>query len=389
VNPDYRFIQLFRQTMTSNAPSTTIGILGSGQLGRMLALAGYPLGYRFRFLDTSADAPSGRLAPIVEGDLSDLALLHHFAEGLTVATYEFENVPVESARALNELVAVFPPPAALEVSQDRLIEKSYFVRHNIPTTLFVRVDTREGLDLGIAQIGFPCVLKTRRMGYDGKGQVVLRAANQVNAAWLAMQGSALILEQYVPFDMEVSLLSVRSTKSELAFYPLVKNVHREGILRQSVPVDPSQDAGRFNILQQIAQQYATRVLNDLNYVGVLTIEFFVVAGALLANEMAPRVHNSGHWTIEGAETSQFENHIRAITSLPLGSTALKGYSAMLNIIGELPDVRAVMSVPNAHMHLYDKMLRPGRKIGHVTINAPDATSRDDSLYKIGNLLLVK
>ena len=291
------------------------------------------------------------------------------------------------ARALNEHVNVFPPPAALEISQDRYVEKSYFARHAIPTTPFVRVDSLHDLQRGIAQLGLPCVLKTRRMGYDGKGQAVLRAAEQVAAAWQAMQGSALILEQFAPFDMEVSLLSVRGMNGELAFYPLVINTHREGILRQSIPVDNTREAGRFTALQQLAQEYATRVLTDLNYVGVLAIEFFVIGGTLLANEMAPRVHNSGHWTIEGAETSQFENHLRAIAGLPLGSTALKGVSAMVNIIGELPDARAVLSVAYSHLHLYDKAPRPGRKIGHITINAPDAAKRDDNLQRIRDLPL--
>ena len=370
----------------TNQPAT-IGILGAGQLGRMLALAGYPLGFRFRFLDTAADAPSGRLAPLLVGEFSDLNLLKDFSTGLSVITYEFENVPVESAWALNEHVNVFPPPAALEISQDRCVEKTYFARHAIPTTPFVRVDTLHDLQRGIAQLGLPCVLKTRRMGYDGKGQAVLRAAEQVAAAWQAMQGSALILEQFAPFDMEVSLLSVRGMNGELAFYPLVINTHREGILRQSIPVDNTREAGRFTALQQLAQEYATRVLTDLNYVGVLAIEFFVIGGTLLANEMAPRVHNSGHWTIEGAETSQFENHIRAIAGLPLGATALKGVSAMVNIIGELPDARAVLSVAYSHLHLYDKAPRPGRKIGHITINAPDAAKRDDSLQRIRDLPL--
>ena len=370
----------------TNQPAT-IGILGAGQLGRMLALAGYPLGFRFRFLDTAADAPSGRLAPLLVGEFSDLNLLKDFSTGLSVITYEFENVPVESAWALNEHVNVFPPPAALEISQDRCVEKTYFARHAIPTTPFVRVDSLHDLQRGIAQLGLPCVLKTRRMGYDGKGQAVLRAAEQVAAAWQAMQGSALILEQFAPFDMEVSLLSVRGMNGELAFYPLVINTHREGILRQSIPVDNTREAGRFTALQQLAQEYATRVLTDLNYVGVLAIEFFVIGGTLLANEMAPRVHNSGHWTIEGAETSQFENHIRAIAGLPLGATALKGVSAMVNIIGELPDAHAVLSVAYSHLHLYDKAPRPGRKIGHITINAPDAAKRDDNLQRIRDLPL--
>lgn len=372
--------------MTYSQKPIWIGILGSGQLGRMLALAGYPLGFRFRLLDTTADSASGHLADLVVGSLDDMALVEGFADDLAVVTYEFENVPIATALALVQHATVYPPPIALEVSQDRLVEKSYFSHLGIPTAQFARVDTQTDLESSLDKLGYPAVLKTRRMGYDGKGQVVLYTREQAGSISQSLGKSQLILEAYVPFESEVSLLAVRGIAGEQRFYPLVTNTHRAGILRQSIPTDLSANNDNVAALQQEAEEYATRILSDLNYVGVLAIEFFVVKGRLIANEMAPRVHNSGHWTIEGAETSQFENHIRAITGLPLGSTALTGHSAMLNIIGRLPDRATVLSVPFAHLHLYDKAPRPGRKIGHITINAPSIMERATAIQKVMSLL---
>jgi 5-(carboxyamino)imidazole ribonucleotide synthase len=340
-----------------------IGILGGGQLGRMLALAGYPLGLRFRFMDPARDVTCGQLAELVTGAYEDAAALERFAAGVDVITYEFENVPVEAARFLAQRAPVYPPPQALAAAQDRLVEKTFFRRCGIPTPQFAPVDARADLDAAISQIGLPAVLKTRRMGYDGKGQAVLRNPADVDRAWQLHAGAPLILEQFVPFEREVSVLAVRSARGEQAFYPLIENHHREGILRRSLA--PAPDTAPE--LQRRAQEYAGRVLDELQYVGVLAIELFQAGGGLLANEMAPRVHNSGHWTIEGAQTSQFENHLRAVLGLPLGSTQPLGCSAMLNLIGRAPDASEVLAVPNAHLHLYGKAPRPGRKIGHVTV----------------------
>jgi 5-(carboxyamino)imidazole ribonucleotide synthase len=344
----------------------SIGILGGGQLGYMLALAGYPLGLRFRFLDPSPEAPVGRIAPRVTGDYSDRAALEKFAHGLEVVTYEFENVPVDAVHFLAKKVAVFPPPGALEAAQDRLREKQLFEKLGIATTGFAFVPAASDLDLALKKLGLPAVIKTRRMGYDGKGQWMLRTAEDVKLAKENLPRLPFIAERFVPFRRELSVLAVRGKKGETAFYPLVENHHRNGILRLSLAPAP----GITPEIRQAAEDYARKVLESLSYVGVLAIEFFEWDGKLLANEMAPRVHNSGHWTIEGAVTSQFENHLRAITGFPLGSTTAIGASAMINLIGELPDSAQVLAIPSAHLHLYGKEPRPGRKLGHVTLRAP-------------------
>jgi 5-(carboxyamino)imidazole ribonucleotide synthase len=344
----------------------------------MLALAGYPLGLRFRFLDPSPDACVGQLAEHMLGSYDDPAALERFAEGLDVITYEFENVPVEAARFLSGRVPVYPPPQALEVAQDRLTEKSFFRQHGIPTPPFLPVTTREELNKAARTLGTPAVLKTRRFGYDGKGQAVIGGEQEIEAAWTALGGRPLILEGFVPFERELSVLGVRACDGAMAFYPLVENYHREGILRLSIAPAPRVTRE----VQVKAEGYARRVMEGLDYVGVLAIELFDVDGELLANEMAPRVHNSGHWTIEGAETSQFENHLRAVLGLPLGSTVPRGYSAMLNIIGDLPNATEVLRLPNTHLHLYGKEPRPGRKIGHVTLRVDDARTLAEGLERL-------
>ncbi len=351
-----------------------IGILGGGQLGRMLALAGYPLGFRFRFLDPAGDAPVRSLADHIVASYDDHLALAQFSAGLAVATYEFENVPVTTAQALEQRIPVFPPPQALDAAQDRLAEKRFFARLNIPTAPFAPVEDRASLDTAVARIGLPAILKTRRLGYDGKGQVLIREHSDIDAAWHALGGQPLILEGFVSFVRELSILAVRGHDGAIGCYPLVENLHRNGILHRSIAPAPGLSAG----VQLLAETYARRVLEALDYVGVLAIELFEVeadsegdGARLLANEMAPRVHNSGHWTIEGAVTSQFENHLRAIAGLPLGETSARGYAAMVNLIGRLPDVAMLLALPDTHLHLYDKAPRPGRKLGHVTICASD------------------
>jgi 5-(carboxyamino)imidazole ribonucleotide synthase len=343
----------------------TIGILGGGQLGYMLALAGYPLGLHFRFLDPSPEAPVGRIAQRVTAEYTDEAALEKFSSGLELVTYEFENVPVEAAKFLAERVPVYPPPAALEAAQDRLNEKGLFGKLGIATTEFAAVSNTRELDAAVKTIGLPAVLKTSRMGYDGKGQWILRTAEDVSKAKSELPKVQLILERFVPFSRELSVLAVRSRSGEIAYYPLVENHHRGGILRLSLAPAPRLEPH----IQHAAEDAARRVLESLKYVGVLAIEFFEFEGRLLANEMAPRVHNSGHWTIEGAITSQFENHLRAVLGLPLGSTGAAGHCAMLNLIGDLPESPEVLAVPDAHLHLYGKSPRLGRKLGHVTLRA--------------------
>jgi 5-(carboxyamino)imidazole ribonucleotide synthase len=352
---------------------TTIGILGGGQLGYMLALAGYPLGLHFRFLDPSPEAPVGRIANRVTADFQDEQALQKFSHGLEVVTYEFENVPVAAAKFLAERVPVYPPSIALEEAQDRLREKTLFHKLGIPTTEFAPVANRKDLDAAVKLVGLPAVLKTCRMGYDGKGQWLLRTAEDVEKARPELLDVPLILEKFVPFTRELSILGVRGRSGEVAFYPLIENHHRGGILRLSLA--PAPNLGES--LQREAERAARALLDTLGYVGVLCIEFFEIEGLLLANEMAPRVHNSGHWSIEGAVTSQFENHLRAILGLPLGSTAVVGVSAMINLIGEVPQSAEVLQVPNAHLHLYGKEPRAGRKLGHVTVRANHA----EKLYK--------
>jgi len=359
-----------------------IGILGGGQLGRMLALAGHPLAMHFRVLEPAAECPAAAVADHLRGDYEDFQSLYSFCQGLDAVTYEFENVPVESARWLAERVPVFPTPDALEVGQDRLAEKMFFQELAVPVPEFAAVASRTDLDAAIARIGLPAVLKTTRFGYDGKGQAVLRTTADVEAAWTTLGGRPLVLERFVPFDRELSILAVRGRAGDLAFYPLVENVHRAGILRVSTSPVPNLPAG----LQAKAEGIAKRALEALDYVGMLAVELFQVGDELLVNEMAPRVHNSGHWTIEGAETSQFENHLRAVAGLPLGSTATVGRSVMINLIGGWPEPRDVLAIPGAHLHLYGKKPRPNRKVGHITVRADSDGELVERVRRVRGLL---
>jgi 5-(carboxyamino)imidazole ribonucleotide synthase len=349
-----------------------VGILGGGQLGRMLALAGYPLGLRFRFLDNDS-APAGQLAELITGEFEDEAILEAFARDLDVVTYEFENVPVGAVRWLARAgVPCYPPPEALEAAQDRLHEKMLFTRLGIPTPAFMPVDSEEQLAAAVEAVGLPAVLKTRRLGYDGKGQVVIRDSAEIVAAWAQLGGRALILEAFIPFERELSIIAVRNRDGQTAYYPLIQNEHREGILRMSLAPAPGATAA----LQATAEDLVRRIVDAVDYVGVLALELFQVKANLLASEVAPRVHNSGHWTIEGAVCSQFENHLRGVLGWPLGSTAVRGHSVMFNLIGEAPPRERVLRIPGAHLHLYGKTPRPGRKIGHVTVCCPALEQRD-------------
>jgi len=348
----------------------------------MLALAGYPLGLRFRFLEPGENPPVTGLGEVVQGAWDDIDAALEFADGLDVVTYEFENVPVATARALGARLAVHPAPGALEMAQDRLAEKEAFAGLGIPTAPFRVVDSRADLGRALEALGAPAVLKTRYLGYDGKGQFVVRDRGQADAAWKALGGPPLILEGFVAFRRELSILGVRGPTGDTRFYPLVETVHEDGILRRSTCPAPDVSAET----QALAEEQVRRVMERLDYVGVIAIELFDTGHGLLANELAPRVHNSGHWTQDGAECSQFENHLRAICGLPLGCTAVRGHAAMVNLLGTVPPVDRLLAVPGAHVHLYDKAPRPGRKLGHVNVVGTDFGTVRESVADIEALL---
>ena len=344
-----------------------VGVLGGGQLGRMLGQAGAALGFSFTFLEPAEECPAAATGEWIRAGFDDAGALRELADRSDVITYEFENVPVEAVRTLAERRPVHPSAVSLEASQDRVSEKSLFRSLGIPTPTFEAVDDEAALARAIERIGLPAVLKTRRMGYDGRGQRVLRGPADVAAAWTGLGGRPLLLERHVAFQRELSIVAVRGRAGEVAFYAPVENLHRDGILRLSRAPAP----GLAPDLRRQAEEYAARLMESMGHVGVLALELFQAEGGLLANEMAPRVHNSGHWTIEGASTSQFENHLRAVAGLPLGPTDVPRPCAMVNLIGDLPDLGLVAGLHDAHVHLYDKKARPGRKLGHVTIVAGD------------------
>jgi len=340
-----------------------IGVLGGGQLGRMLALAGVPLGMRFRFFDPgSAESVQG-IGEHIQAPWEDRDALARFMDGLDVATYEFENVPVATAAIVAEGLPLRPGVSALEIAQDRLNEKTRFAELDIPTNAWRPVDSQSELEAAVDEIGLPAVLKTRRLGYDGKGQCVLRTKGDVVGAFGQLGAAPCILEAFVDFDRELSLVAVREQDGTMHAYPLVENTHREGILvRTEAPAD--QVGG---LVQARAERAVQLLADSLGYIGTLAVEFFQKGDMLLANEMAPRVHNSGHWTQDGAAVSQFENHLRAVCGLPIGSTASQGHTTMLNVIGAHPDPAQLLAVPGTRLHDYGKSARPGRKIGHINV----------------------
>jgi 5-(carboxyamino)imidazole ribonucleotide synthase len=321
---------------------TLVACIGGGQLGRMLGLAGIPLGLGFRFLDPASDACAGAVGELVVGPYDDQEALARLAAGADVVTYEFENVPVEAAAR----VGAVPGVAALEHGQDRLREKELFRSLGIPTARFGRLE----------ETRLPALVKTRRLGYDGKGQRRVDALEAI--------GDDELAEEVVPFERELSIVGVRGLGGETRFWPVGENVHRDGLLRATRA--PARDAP-----QDEAEAICTALMEHLGYVGVLAVELFDVGGTLLANEFAPRVHNTAHWTIDGAITSQFENHLRAILGLPLGSTEARAPSVMVNLVGQVPPLDGLLALPGARLHLYGKEPRPGRKVGHVTLVDPD------------------
>ena len=361
---------------------TTVGILGGGQLARMLALSGAPLGLRFLVMDTEADACAGQFAPLLVGDYRDESALAEFASRVDVTTFDFENVPAESAEWLAAHGPVFPSPRALSLAQDRLVEKNLFRSLGIPVGDYAAVASLEELETEVARLGGACVIKTRRLGYDGKGQFRIRSLADVAPAWHALGAQAatvgLIVEAFIPFQRELSVVAVRGRDGEFRTWPLTENWHVDGVLSASL-APATVDAG----LEAQAFAHARKLGGALDYVGVFALELFCTDGELLANEIAPRVHNSGHWTIEGAEISQFENHLRAVLGLPLGDTRMLGHACMLNWIGEVPERNAVLSQATGHWHDYGKEPRAGRKVGHATLRAETAGELSAELQRLG------
>jgi 5-(carboxyamino)imidazole ribonucleotide synthase len=353
-----------------------IGIIGAGQLGQMLGFAARDLDIEVRFVDPSDDPPAAACGKVIQSAFDDPVALLALADTCDVITYEFENVPVAALQHIEGIAPLYPPATALGHSQDRLSEKKLFGQLDIPLPAYRAIDTRDDMDVAANKLGLPMVIKTRRFGYDGKGQFVVKQTGDLDAAWDELGGQALIAEQWVPFDYEISCIGVRSISGEIAIYPLSRNVHSDGILRTSrSPVDAPELTGK-------ASDYVHRLLDHLDYVGVLALELFVTGDELLANEFAPRVHNSGHWSIEGSETSQFENHLRAILDLPLGSTASRGHAGMVNLIGDISS--ATRSLDVGVLHDYGKAPRTGRKLGHVTVVADTPEQRDALVGIIDN-----
>ncbi len=356
-----------------------VGILGAGQLGRMLALAGIPMNIEFVLFDPARDACGQSLGEFINAPFDDAAQLQAFADKVDVITVEFEHIPIQSLHWLNQRTPVYPPPPAVAIAQDRLLEKQMFGTLAIPTAAYQAIDNEQNFIDHCAAQSQPMIAKSRRAGYDGKGQARIYADTDYKAVWTALAGVPLIVEDKIDFDREISIIAVRSKSADTVFYPLCENTHLDGILHcTQVKLDDP--------LQQQAQDYAKRVMDALDYVGVLTFEYFDCAGQLMANEVAPRVHNSGHWSIEGADSSQFENHLRAICGMPLGSTSTRGLAAMVNLIGEMPPLDAVLSIAGAHWHDYGKQARAARKLGHITLRANEQATFDEGLAKLQNQL---
>jgi len=346
----------------------TVGILGAGQLARMLAQAGQSMDLEFIFLDPANDACAAEFGEHICAGWDDEVALRQLGQRSDVVTFDFENVPESSARLIESLCPVYPPPRALFKSQDRLREKTMMQELGIPVAPFQAVASRPDLIAAVEKIGLPCVLKTRRFGYDGKGQAVLRFQEDMERAWQELGDFELICEGFVPFDAECSIIAARGTDGRTVFWPLTRNLHRDGVL--AISMAPAFDSA----LQTRAEILIQRLLDHLDYTGVMALELFLKDRELLANEFAPRVHNSGHWTINGARTSQFENHLRAICGLPLGDVEHSSWALMFNLLGEMPTFANQPSedqapIPGIYWNDYHKTARAGRKIGHVTVTA--------------------
>ncbi|MDC0198167.1 5-(carboxyamino)imidazole ribonucleotide synthase [Candidatus Thioglobus sp.] len=346
-----------------------IGVLGAGQLGRMLALSAYPLGHQMRFLALSEDNPSSVLGKTFihnNNNNNNIEVIKKFSDDCDVVTYESENTDVKIIKEISKTTKVFPGNKSLHHTQHRGREKALLNKLNIPCAPYELVNSFSDLEKAIINIGLPAILKTTKNGYDGKGQFLIKSESQINEAWEKILGVESILEGFINFKRELSLIAVRGIDGNLRYYPLVENSHHEGILRLTIA--PAQKISKS--LQKKAESYMHSLINEMNHVGVLTIELFDIDDELIVNEIAPRVHNSGHWTIEGASSSQFENHIRAITNSSLGETSLKSkFNAMINIIGTIGPTDRVLENSNAHLHLYNKKERENRKLGHITLTS--------------------
>jgi len=359
-----------------------IGVLGAGQLGRMMAISGYPLNHQFGFSGNSNNEPSALLGHMftLEDNADNIKYLVDFAD---VITYESENTDVEVVREISKNVPVYPGEKSLFTTQHRGREKALFDQLNIPCAPYQMVSSEQDLIDAVNTIGLPAILKTATEGYDGKGQFLMRNISEITEAWKSMNGVESILEGFVNFKRELSLIAVRGIDNNHKYYPLVENTHHDGILRFTIApaqnIDPT--------VQKTAEHYMQTLLDEMDHIGVLTIELFETENGLVANEMAPRVHNSGHWSIDGANTSQFENHVRAITGMPLGDTTpTHSYCAMINIISKIGPTNTVLNMPNAHLHLYDKEERANRKLGHINITANSQAELDESIKKLKDFL---
>lgn len=355
-----------------------IGILGNGQLARMLALAGKPLGLDFIFYSANPDGCADVLGDTCRGELHDLETLRSFITQVDIITFENENIPQATMDAI-PADKIFPPSQSVLIAQDRLLEKQFINKLAIKLPRYWIIESESDLQQALQDNNKPLVLKTRRDGYDGKGQARIHTENDIQAAWSRLKGQQLIAESLVDFNREVSVVATRSHSGEINFYPITENVHQDGILRTSTVLlnDP---------VQEIAEDYARRLMEALDYVGTLSFEFFDCGGELFANEFAPRVHNSGHWSIDGATCSQFENHLRAICKLPLGYTQAQIPSIMVNIIGQFPQMDTLLGLPNTHLHDYQKQSRPGRKVGHLTICDHHQENQQSTLAAISLLI---
>ncbi len=356
-----------------------IGVVGGGQLGRMIGMAGMPLGMRSVFLEPAPEACAAQAGHMIKADYTDHYAIRELVNQCDAVTFEFESIPPETVEFIAQFVPVYPVASSLKIARDRWLEKSLFQENQIPTAEVADISSEEDLEEAVSNIGLPAILKTRTLGYDGKGQKLLKRESDVTNAFKELGEVPMILEGFVDFDSEVSCIAVRGRDGSQAFYSLAENEHRNGILHKSIATED-------HPLQSLAEEYVGRVLDALNYVGVITVEFFAKGEKLIANEIAPRVHNSGHWTIEGAETSQFENHLRAVTGLPLGSTRRIGHCAMYNLIGRLPPESKILEIPGVKFHNYVKKAKPGRKIGHVTVHSADQKTYDDACDRLDTLI---
>jgi len=356
-----------------------IGMLGGGQLSLMLAEAARPLDLDVVFIDPAEDACARQAAKQIIASYDDPEALFELAGRSDVVTYEFENVPNQSVTTLSQSLNVYPAANALAIAQDRLFEKNQFVELDIPVPAFRNIGSLNDLQQAVAEVGLPAVLKTRRFGYDGKGQAVIKKEDEIATAWKTVGEAPSILEAFMPFDREVSIIAVRDQQGNHQTYPISENIHKDGILDQSF--SRSNDP-----MFEQAEQYISKLMDELEYVGVLALELFQVGDELYANEFAPRVHNSGHWTIEGSVCSQFENHMRAVAGLSLGEISLNGHSVMLNCIGEMPDVSKIKELAGVAVHDYGKAAREGRKVGHITLTAESDEGLDKLLNQVNGLL---